>query len=57
VSRYDDVQFVLRNAELFSSDAMRTMLMGARPGIDPLADPDVMARMMSLTQAMAFPMQ
>jgi cytochrome P450 len=28
VSRYDDVQFVLRNAELFSSDAMRTMLMG-----------------------------
>ena len=29
VSWYDDVQFVLRNAELFSSDAMRTMLMGA----------------------------
>src|SRR5512144_19199 len=57
VSRYDDVQFVLRNAELFSSDAMRTMLMGARPGVNPLEDPDVMARALALTQALAFPLE
>ena len=57
VSRYDDVQFVLRNAELFSSDAMRTMLMGARPGVNPLEDPDVMQRALALTQALAFPME
>lgn len=57
VSRYDDVLFVLRNAELFSSDAMRTMLMGARPGDNLLADPEVMARALALTQAMAFPIE
>jgi cytochrome P450 len=56
VSRYDDVLFVLRNAELFSSDAMRTMLMGARPGVNPLEDPDVMARALALTQALSFPL-
>ena len=57
VSRYDDVQFVLRNAELFSSDAMRTMLMGAPAGVDPLEDPGVMQRALALTQALAFPME
>src|SRR5262245_28397664 len=57
VSRYDDVHFVLHNAELFSSDAMRTMLMGAPPGVNPLEDPDVMARMLTVTQALAFPME
>jgi len=57
VSRYDDVHFVLRNAELFSSDAMRTMLMGARPGVNPFDDPDVMERAMALTQALSFPME
>src|SRR5512147_1979308 len=57
VSRYDDVQFVLRNAELFSSDAMRTMLMGARPGVNPLEDPDMAERALTLTQALAFPME
>jgi cytochrome P450 len=57
VSRYDDVQSVLRNVELFSSDAMRTMLMGARPGSNPLEDPDVMERALTLTQALAFPME
>ena len=56
VSRYDDVLFVLRNPELFSSDAMRTMLMGARPGINPLEDPDAMARALTLTQALSFPL-
>jgi cytochrome P450 len=57
VSRYDDVQFVLRNAELFSSDAMRTMLMGTRPGVNPMEDPDSMARALSLMQALSFPME
>jgi cytochrome P450 len=57
VSRYDDVLFVLRNVELFSSDAMRTMLMGARPGVNPLEDPEVMARALALTQALAFPLE
>ena len=56
VSRYDDVQFVLRNPELFSSDAMRTMLMGARPGVNPLEDPEAMARALALTQALSFPL-
>jgi cytochrome P450 len=57
VSRYDDVHFVLRNADLFSSDAMRTMLMGARPGVNPLEDPEVMGRALALTQALAFPLE
>jgi cytochrome P450 len=57
VSRYDDVQFVLRNAELFSSDAMRTMLMGARPGVNPLEDPEVMERALALTQALSSPLE
>lgn len=57
VSRYDDVLFVLRNAELFSSDAMRTMLMGAPPGVNPLEDPTVMARALALTQALGFPIE
>src|SRR5215470_12937555 len=56
VSRYDDVLFVLKNPELFSSDAMRTMLMGARPGINPLEDPEAMARALTLTQALSFPL-
>ena len=56
VSRYDDVQLVLRHAELFSSDAMRSMLMGARPGVNPIEDPEVMERALALTQAMSFPM-
>ena len=57
VSRYDDVQFILRNPEVFSSDAMRTMLMGARPGVNPLEDPEVMARALALTEALAFPLE
>jgi cytochrome P450 len=57
VSRYDDVQFILRNPELFSSDAMRTMLMGARPGVNPLEDPAVMTRALALTEALAFPLE
>jgi cytochrome P450 len=36
---------------------MRTMLMGARPGVNPLEDPEVMARALALTQALAFPLE
>lgn len=57
ISRYDDVQFILRHPELFSSDAMRTMLMGARPGVNPLEDPEAMARALALTEALAFPLE
>jgi cytochrome P450 len=56
VSRYDDVLSILRSPELFSSDAMRTMLMGARPGINPLEDPEAMGRALTLTQALSFPL-
>ena len=57
VSRHDDVMFVLRNPELFSSDAMRNMLMGAPPGVNPLEDPEVMQRAFAMTQAMSFPLE
>lgn len=57
VSRYEDVQLILRTPELFSSDAMRTMLMGARPGVNPLEDPAAMARALALTQALGFPLE
>ena len=35
ISRYDDVRSVLKRAELFSSDAMGTVLIGAQPGTKP----------------------
>jgi cytochrome P450 len=57
VSRYDDVLFVLRNPEFFSSDAMRTVMMGARPGSNPLEDPETMARALALTEALSFPLE
>jgi len=56
VSRYDDVRTVLRDAERFSSDAMRTLLIGAPPGTNPAADPAVGQRMLSLAQALPFPL-
>lgn len=56
VSRYEDVQFILRTPDLFSSDAMRSMLMGARPGVNPLEDPTAMERALALTQALGFPL-
>jgi cytochrome P450 len=52
VSRYADVRAVLCDPETFSSDAMRTMLVGARPGTNPLSDPQMMQRMLGLAQAL-----
>jgi cytochrome P450 len=48
---------VLRSPEDFSSDAMRTMLIGARPGTDPAADPAALQRMLAIAQALPFPAQ
>ncbi len=52
ISRYDDVRSVLKRAELFSSDAMGTVLIGAQPGTKPEDDPVLMERMASLAKAM-----
>jgi cytochrome P450 len=57
ISRYDDVQCVLRNVELFSSDAMRSMLIGARPGVNPIDDPVAMHRALALMEAMPFALE
>lgn len=57
VSRYDDVRTVLLDAERFSSDAMRTLLLGAEPGHDPSTDPAAMQRMLTIAQALPFPIE
>jgi cytochrome P450 len=57
VSRYDDVRAVLLDAERFSSDAMRTLLLGAEPGHDPSNDPAAMQRMIAIAQALPFPVE
>jgi len=57
VTRYDDVAFVLKSPELFSSDAMQTMLMGGTPSADPMQDPATLQRMLSIVQALPFSMQ
>jgi cytochrome P450 len=57
VSRFEDVRAVLRDAERFSSDAMRTVLMGAPPGIDPQSDPVAAQRMLAFAQALPFPLE
>jgi cytochrome P450 len=54
VSRYADVLRVLRSPEDFSSDAMRTMVIGTRPGSD-LNDPESLARLLAIAQALPFP--
>ncbi|HTF34160.1 MAG TPA: cytochrome P450 [Myxococcota bacterium] len=54
VSRYADVHFVLTHPEIFSSDAMRTMFVSAKPGADPTRDPEMLAGMISLAQALPF---
>src|SRR5262249_12863259 len=55
VSRYDDVLFAFRNAELFSSHAMRTMLMGAR--VNTLEERGVWGCRMAVQQAQAFALE
>jgi cytochrome P450 len=57
VSRFDDVRSVLRDPERFSSDAMRTFLLGAKPGADPMNDPVAAQRMLAIAQMLPFPLQ
>jgi cytochrome P450 len=57
VSRFDDVRAVLLDAERFSSDAMRTLLLGAAPGENPATDPAAMQRMLAVAQALPFPIE
>ncbi len=59
VSRYDDVAFVLRRADLFSSDAMSTVLTGVDPRamIDPSVDPQAVRQMIAFAEAMPFDME
>jgi cytochrome P450 len=57
VTRYEDVRFVLRNPALFSSDAMRTMLIGARPGLDRAGDPQMMQRLAAIANVLPFSLQ
>ncbi len=57
ISRYEDVRTVLRDPVRFSSDAMRTFLLGARPGSDPATDPATVQRMMTLAQMLPFPLE
>jgi cytochrome P450 len=57
VSRHADVVAVLRAPDAFSSDAMRTMLIGARPGVDLATDPETLGRMVALSQSLPFQIQ
>jgi cytochrome P450 len=57
VSRHADVLFVLKHPELFSSSAMRTMLLGARPGVNPIEDPAAMQRALAITQSLPFQLE
>ncbi len=59
VSRYDDVLYVLKNTDLFSSDAMSTVMMGvdSRAMMDPSVDPKALENMMALADAMPFPVE
>lgn len=57
VSRFEDVRSVLRDPERFSSDAMRTFLMGMAPGSDPAKDPAAAQRMLDVAQALPFSLQ
>ncbi len=59
VSRYDDVAFVLRRADLFSSDAMSTVLTGVDPRavLDPSVDPQAIRQMIAFAEAMPFDME
>jgi cytochrome P450 len=57
VSRYEDVRALLLDTERFSSDAMRTMLIGAAPGTDPMADPPTVKRMLAIASVLPFPLE
>ena len=59
LSRYDDVLHVLKTPELFSSDAMSTVMMGVDPRamMDPSVDPLAIQNMMAMADAMPFPVE
>lgn len=59
VSRYDDVLHVLKNPDIFSSDAMSTVMMGVDPRamMDPSVDPLAIENMMAVANAMPFPVE
>jgi cytochrome P450 len=54
VSRYEDVRHVLTEHELFSSDAMRTALLGIPPRFNPAEHPEVMERLTALVSSGPF---
>jgi cytochrome P450 len=54
ISRYADVHFVLTHPEIFSSDAMRTMFVSVRPGVDPARDPESLKALIAIAQALPF---
>src|SRR5262245_35443237 len=54
VARHEDVLFVLSHPELFSSDAMRTMLISSKPPTDPERDPEAVERMLAIATALPF---
>jgi cytochrome P450 len=54
VARHEDVERVLTQPELFSSDAMRTMFVSQRPTADPSRDAATMERMMAIASALPF---
>lgn len=54
IAGFDDVSFALNAPDVFSSDGMRTMMLGIRPGADPLQDPESLARLMEMTEALPF---
>ena len=55
VARYEDVRFILSHPDLFSSDAMRTMLLPTRLGPDAAADPETAERLFAIASALPFP--
>ncbi len=59
LSRYDDVMHLLKSPDLFSSDAMSTVMMGvdSRAMMDPSIDPKAIENMMALADAMPFPVE
>jgi cytochrome P450 len=56
VSRHDDVSFVLKSPELFSSDAMQTMLITV-PGPEAMNDPATVKQMLALAESLPFSIQ
>ena len=54
ISRYDDVQYVLKHPELFSSDAMATALLKLPPGALGQQSPEAMKIALAIAEEMPF---